>query len=142
MRPGITFVITVLLSACQTGGEVSSSGSASGAISGLTTKAIADDMASRLAERMPQATTVIRLRQASSDYSTALEAALKVRGYTVVTDGSAVSGKAVELQASIEQVDDQFLAQISTSSTAIAQAYQATATGASPSSALSIFTRN
>lgn len=143
MRQGVTFVmIAIFLSACQTGGGIFKTGTAVGAVSGSAKQAIADDMADRLAEQMPPATTVIWLKNEQSDYSKAVEVALESRGNKVVKDGSEGNEKAVELHFSVERVDDQFLAQLSTPSITMARAYRSTDTGASPSSALSILVRN
>ena len=101
-------------------------------------------MASRLAEQIgPAGTTTIKMEKDSTDFATALEAALKGWGYTVITDGKAGKDvKPVELAYSIDGVDGQVLARLSTPSIALGRAYTATPAGAVPASPLSIMQRN
>jgi hypothetical protein len=77
-----------------------------------------------------------------SDFAVALEAAMKGWGYTVVTDTGAKDGKAVELSYSLQGMDGQLLARVSTSAIALGRAYTASSTGAVPASPLSIMQRN
>lgn len=133
-----------LLTGCQTAGDTLDTGSAPTAISGPAASAIAGDMASRLAEQIGSAgRSKIKMDKGASEFAVALEAALKGWGYTVVTDGKAGKGvKPVELSYSIDSVDGQILAQLSTPSIALGRAYTATPGGAAPASPLSIMQRN
>lgn len=132
------------LAGCQTADDTLATGSAPTAISGPAASAIAGDMTSRLAERIgPAGSTTIKMDKGTSEFAVALEAALKGWGYTVVTDGKAGKGaKPVELSYSIDRVDGQILAQLSTPSIALGRAYTATPGGATPASPLSIIQRN
>ncbi|AUW47702.1 conjugal transfer protein TrbH [Rhizobium leguminosarum] len=138
------FSAAALLSGCQTADALTTSSPAV-AVTGPAANAIAGDMASRLAERIGPAgaTTTIKMEKDTSDFATALEAALKGWGYTVVTDGKiAKDVKPIELSCSIEGFDGQVLARLSTSSIALGRAYTPTAAGATPASPLSIMQRN
>jgi hypothetical protein len=115
------------------------------AVTGPAASAIAGDMASRLAEQIGPAgaTTTIKMETDTSEFASALEAALKGWGYTVITDGKVAKDvKPVELAYAIEGFDGQVLVQVSTPSIAIGRAYTPTATGATPASPLSIMQRN
>ncbi|AVC45451.1 MULTISPECIES: conjugal transfer protein TrbH [Rhizobium] len=139
------FIAAALLSGCQTADDALTTSSTPVAVTGPAASAIAGDMASRLAEQIgPEgATTTIKMKKDTSDFATALEAALKGWGYTVVTDGKiAKDVKPIELSYSIEGFDGQVLARLSTSSIALGRAYTPTAAGAVPASSLSIMQRN
>ncbi|TXR50469.1 conjugal transfer protein TrbH [Phyllobacterium endophyticum] len=145
MRKFLICLITVaLLSGCQTTEDGLSTSSTPIAVTGPAASAIAGDMASRLAEQIGSAgTTTIKMKKESSDFAAALKAALKGWGYTVITDGK--GGKdvePVELAYSIDGVDGQLLARLSTPTIALGRAYAVTAAGAVPASPLSIMQRN
>ena len=115
------------------------------AVTGPAASAIAGDMASRLAEQIgpARAATTIKLEKDTSEFATALEAALKGWGYTVVTDGkTAKDVKVVELAYAIEGFDGQVLVRVSMHSITLGRAYTPTAAGATPASPLSIMQRN
>ncbi|TAY63440.1 conjugal transfer protein TrbH [Rhizobium ruizarguesonis] len=139
------FIAAALLSGCQTADDALTTSSTPVAVTGPAASAIAGDMASRLAEQIGPAgaATTIKMKKDTSDFATALEAALKGWGYTVVTDGKiAKDVKPIELSYSIEGFDGQVLARLSTSSIALGRAYTPTAAGAVPASSLSIMQRN
>jgi len=145
MRKLLIMIITAsLLSGCQTAEDGLTTSSTPVAVTGPAASAIAGDMASRLAEQIgPAGTTTLKMEKDTSDFAAALEAALKGWGYTVITDGKVgEDGKAVELAYSIDDVDGQVLARLSTPSIALGRAYTATAAGATPASPLSILQRN
>ena len=139
------FVVAALLSGCQTADDAKATSSTPLAVTGPTASAIAGDMASRLAEKIGPAgaTTTIKMETDTSEFASALEAALKGWGYTVITDGKVAKDiKPVELAYAIEGFDGQVLVQVSTPSIAIGRAYTPTAAGATPASPLSIMQRN
>ncbi|MDH0872642.1 conjugal transfer protein TrbH [Agrobacterium pusense] len=145
MRKRIAIIIaTAMLSGCQTPEDGLTTSSTPVAVTGPAASAIAGDMASRLAEQIgPAGVTTLKMEKDSSDFSTALEAALKGWGYTVITDGKVAKDvKPVELAYSIDGVDGQVLARLSTPSIALGRAYTATPAGAVPASPLSIMQRN
>lgn len=138
------FIITAILSGCQTADETLTTSSTPIAVTGATASAIAGDMTSRLAEQVgPAGTTTLKMDKDTSEYAAALEAALKGWGYTVIADGKVGKDqKPVEVAWSIDSFDGQVLARISTPSIALGQAYMATSAGATPASPLSIMQRN
>ncbi len=140
----VVIATATLISGCQTAEDELTTSSTPVTVSGPAASAIAGDMASRLAEQIgPAGTTALKMEKDSSDFATALEAALKGWGYTVITDGKVAKDvKPVELAYSIDGVDGQVLAQLSTPSIALGRAYTASATGATPASPLSIIQRN
>jgi hypothetical protein len=146
MRKHLAIIITAaaMLSSCQTAEDGLTTNSAPTTVTGPAASAIAGDMASRLAEQIgPAGTTTIKMEKDASDFATALEAALKGWGYTVITDGKdGKDVKPVELAYSRDGVDGQVLARLSTPSIALGRAYTATAAGAVPASPLSIMQRN
>lgn len=137
-------IITAILSGCQTADETLTTSSTPIAVTGATASAIAGDMASRLAEQAgPAGTTTFKMIKDTSEYSAALEAALKGWGYTVITDGKVGKDqKPVEVAWSIVSFDGQVLARVSTPTIALGRAYTATSAGATPASPLSIMQRN
>ncbi|MBX4899578.1 MULTISPECIES: conjugal transfer protein TrbH [Rhizobium] len=146
MRKLLAFLIAaVLLSGCQTGDDALTTNTTPVTVTGSAASAIAGDMASRLAEQIgpASAATTIKMEKDTSEFATALEAALKGWGYTVVTDGKVAKDiKPVELAYAIEGSDGQVLARVSTPSIALGRAYTPTASGATPASPLSIMQRN
>ncbi|MBY3165774.1 conjugal transfer protein TrbH [Rhizobium leguminosarum bv. viciae] len=146
MRKLLTyFVVGALLSGCQTADDALTTSSTPVAVTGPAASAIAGDMASRLAEQIGPAgaTTTIKMETDASEFASALEAALKGRGYTVVRDGKVAKDiKPVELAYAIEGFDGQLLARVSTPSIALGRAYTPTTAGATPASPLSIMQRN
>ncbi|MBY5571803.1 conjugal transfer protein TrbH [Rhizobium leguminosarum] len=139
------FIAAALLSGCQTADDALTTSSNPVAVTGPAAGAIAGDMASRLAEQISPAgaTTTIKMETDTSEFASALEAALKGWGYTVVRDGKVAKDiKPVELAYAIEGFDGQVLARVSTPSFALARAYTPTAAGATPASPLSIMQRN
>ncbi|MBO9126339.1 MULTISPECIES: conjugal transfer protein TrbH [unclassified Rhizobium] len=140
----VIMIIATLLSGCQTAEDGLTTSSTPVAVTGPAASAIAGDMASRLAEQIgPASTTTLKMDKDSSDFATALEAALKGWGYTVITDSKVGKDvKPVEIAYSVDGVDGQVLARLSTPSVALGRAYTATAAGATPASPLSIMQRN
>ncbi|QPB24816.1 conjugal transfer protein TrbH [Rhizobium sp. 007] len=141
-----TFIVAAaLLSGCQTADNTLTTNSTPVAVTGPAASAIAGDMASRLAEQVGPAgaATTIKMGKDTSEFATALEAALRGWGYTVVTDGKVAKDvKPGELAYAIDGLDGQVLVRLSTPSIALSRAYTPTAAGASPASPLSIMQRN
>lgn len=137
------FAITIVLSGCQsmgTDGLVASN--APPEISGATASAIAGDMVSRLAEQIGPGKATVALKPDASPFGQALEAALKVWGYAVVTDQKTDSGTTIiPLAYIIVPFEGQVLARLSTHSVELGRAYTVTASGAAPASALSLMRR-
>lgn len=145
MKKTIAGLLTLsILSGCQTADQTLTIYSTPVTVTGATAHAIAGDMASRLAEQMgPAGTTAIKIDKNTSEYATALEAALKGWGYSVIADGKAGKDqRPVEVAWSIDSFDGQVLARLSTPAIALSRAYTATPEGATPASPLSIMQRN
>lgn len=140
MRSAILpLVFAIALAGCQATDDALTTESTPSVITGPAASAIAGDMASRLAEQMgPAAKVPIKMDKDSSEFSTALEAALKGWGFAVITDGKVdKSVKPIELAYSIDSADGQILARLWTPSVAISRVYAPTAAGADPVSPLS-----
>jgi hypothetical protein len=133
---------TLLVSGCQTTDGGLSVNSAPVAISSAAASAIAGDLASRLAEQVPLATTTVRMETDKSDFAVALGAAMQGWGYTVVPDAGTRDSKSIKLDYSLQDIDGQLLAQVSTPAIALGRAYTVSNTGAVPASPLSIMQRN
>jgi type IV secretion system protein TrbH len=138
-----SFLLAILLglAGCQTV-EDGLTTSSTPVVSSSAASAIAGDLASRLAEQMPPAANPVRLKSDRSDFAVALEAALKGWGYSVTTEANAKNDTTIELTYSIQGIDGQMLAQVSTPSIALGRAYIASAGGATPASPLSLMQRN
>lgn len=135
----IPLIFVTFLAGCQVTEETLMSASMPSAFSGPAASAIAGDMASRLVEQMgPAAKVPIKMDKDSSEFSSALEAALRGWGFTVFTDGKIdKTAKPIELGYSIDSVDGQILARLWTPSIAISRVYAPTSAGADPVSPLS-----
>ncbi|AVA24436.1 conjugal transfer protein TrbH [Rhizobium sp. NXC24] len=143
MHKLLVIIISGFLTACQTEEDGLDARLNAAPVSGPAASAIAGDMASRLAEQIgPVSSTTIKMEKDTSEFATALQAALKGFGYTVLTDGKVGKDvKPVELTYSIDGTQDQVLARLSTPSITLGRAYKATAAGATPASPLSIMQR-
>ncbi|TCL66348.1 conjugal transfer protein TrbH [Rhizobium sp. BK251] len=137
-------LIAALASGCETADDALTTSATPVAVTSRAASAIAGDMASRLAEQIgAAATTTIKMDKDDSDYASALEAALKGWGYSIITDGKVSKDqRPTELAWSIDTIDGQVLARLTTPSIALGRAYLPTATGATPASPLSIMQRN
>jgi len=135
----LSLAFVVALAGCQTTDDALTTESTPTTITSPAASAIAGDMASRLAEQMgPAAKVPIKMEKDPSDFSTALEAALKGCGFAVITDGKVDKAvKPIELAYSIDSADGQILARLWTPSVSISRVYAPTAAGADPVSPLS-----
>ncbi|MCA1868004.1 conjugal transfer protein TrbH [Agrobacterium genomosp. 3] len=142
----LLFVAGVLLSGCQTGTDEITASAAPSTVTGPVASAIAGDIAGRYAEQAGSTATPIRLHSDASDFATALEAALKGWGFTVVTDDKARSvkntAKPIELAYSLIDVDGQVLVRLSSETLELGRAYSVSSGGATPASPLSLMKRN
>ncbi|MGO6746651.1 conjugal transfer protein TrbH [Rhizobium ruizarguesonis] len=135
--------LAILPSGCQLmGTEGLASSSAPPEISGPASSAIAGDMVSRLAEQIGRGKATVALKTDTSRFGRALEAALRGWGYAIVTDQKTDGATTViPLAYMILAVDGQVLARLSTTTLELGRAYSVTASGATPSSALSLMRR-
>jgi hypothetical protein len=142
----LLFVAGVLLSGCQTGTDEITTSAAPSTVTGPVASAIAGERGGRYAELGGSPATPIRLHRDASDFATALEAALKGWGFTVVTNDKARSvkntAKPVELAYSLIDVDGQVLVRLSSETLELGRAYSVSSGGATPASPLSLMKRN
>ncbi|OJU48904.1 MAG: conjugal transfer protein TrbH [Mesorhizobium sp. 61-13] len=136
-------VLAIVLSGCQSlGTDGLAASDAPDDISGPAASAIAGDMVSRLAEQIGPGTATVSLKQDSSPFGQALEAALKGWGYAVVTDQKTDGATStVPLAYVLVPYEGQVLARLSTNSVELGRAYTVTQAGALPASALSVMQR-
>lgn len=126
-------------SGCQAVDTVEANRSGHAVVSDAAAGVIAGDMASRFAEAVPvKSTPSIRMRLDDTEFAIALEAALKGWGYKLVTGSDNPSAKPIELSYSLYSFERQVLARLTTPTTALGRTYSVTASGALPSSPLSI----
>lgn len=146
IRPFLAVLFPIALSACQTGADGLTTSAAPVDISGAAASAIAGDMAGRFAEHASSTSPSIMLRRDKSEFSTALESALKGRGFTVVSDGRDTGDKdgseAMVLAYSITQSHGQVLARLSADSLELGRVYSISNGVAEPASPLSVMKRN
>ncbi len=143
-RTLLPLFFSVLLSGCQTSTDGSIASPETKAVTGRAASAIAGDMAARLAEQIGGAgKTVVMLDDGPTEIATALEAALKGWGFSVVSNQKdPKAAKPVRLGWSIDEVDGQVLARLWTPSIALGRTYRLTTAGAEPASPLSVLRRN
>lgn len=133
----------IILSGCQSlGTDGLAASDAPADISGPAASAIAGDMVSRLAEQIGPGTATVSLKQDSSPFGQALEAALKGWGYAVVTDQKTDgAARTVPLAYVLVPHEGQVLVRLSTNSVELGRAYIVTQAGAQPASALAVMQR-
>ncbi|MEZ5784549.1 MAG: conjugal transfer protein TrbH [Rhizobiaceae bacterium] len=136
-------VLAIVISGCQSlGTDGLAASDAPDDISGPAASAIAGDMVSRLAEQIGPGTATVSLKQDSSPFGQALEAALKGWGYAVVTDQKTDGAtRTVPLAYVLVPHEGQVLARLSTNSVELGRAYTVTQAGAQPASALAVMQR-
>jgi hypothetical protein len=136
--------ILLLVGGCQSTDDATTTVTTPAVVIEPVASAIAGDMAARLVESIgPTGSTSIQMQRDKTDYSTALEAALKGWGYKVMPGGEPEGKqKPLELSYSLDSLDGQLLAQVATPSIALARTYVSTNTGAIAFSPLSIMQRN
>ncbi|MUZ65820.1 conjugal transfer protein TrbH [Agrobacterium vitis] len=141
--PAVACALALFLSGCQSlGTDGLASSNAPAEISGPAASAIAGDIVSRLAEQIGPGTATVSLKQDSSPFGQALEAALKGWGYAVVTDQKTDgAARTVPLAYVVFPFESQVLARLSTNSVELGRAFTVTTTGAQPASALSVMKR-
>lgn len=144
MRMLFTLIPIAALSGCQSTDGILATTSVATSVAEPAASAIAGDMTARLAEQIgPAGTKSIKMQKNTTEYASALEAALKGWGYTVITDEKdAKDLKPVEIFYSLHSFDGQLLAYLATPSVALGRAYNVTGDGATASSPLSVMQRN
>ena len=140
---GAMSFVALALTGCQTiGSDALVASTAPPELSGPAASAIAGDMVSRLAEQIGPGTATIVLKRGTSPFGEALEASLRGWGYAVVTDQTTDGkSKTIALAYVILPFDGQVLARLSTANVEIGRAYNASASGATAASPLSVMQR-
>jgi hypothetical protein len=129
------------LGGCATLFGIGDDGLASAApaqLSPAAASAIATDLVGDLTSHIGPGKNTIVLKTDGSSFGSSLEEALKSSGYAVVTDQPVDKKADVTLAYVIDNFDGGVLARLSTPSLDIGRAYQITATGATPTSPLSV----
>ena len=131
-----------LLTGCQTfGTESFLESSAPAELSAPAAAAMAGDLVPKLAEQIGPGTATIALKPDSSAFGSALESSLRAWGYAVTTEQGSKDAKVIQLAYVLAPVDGLVLARLSTDAVEIGRVYSADATGAAPSSPLSVMRR-
>ncbi len=129
-----------LLGGCDTlwGSNGTIASAAPTELSAGAVNAIATDMVSSLTGQLGTGTNTIIVKEDGSSFGPALEQALKTSGYAVVTDQPFNLKTGVALSYVVDDFDGGVLARLSTPAVDLGRAYQVTASGATPSSPLSV----
>lgn len=138
-RIGMGMTFAAILSACQTLGGV-------GLVPSMVTidiapeaaDAIATDMVGRFSEQIGPGNNTVVLTPDNSIFGRALVAALRVRGYGIVTDQQTRGTQTVPLAYVVDDFEGSVLVRLSTSTVDLTRMYKPTATGAEPVSPLSV----
>lgn len=102
---------------------------------------ISGDMVGRLAEHVGPGSTTIALTPDGSVFGQALEASLKGWGYAIVTDQQTKGMVTVPLAYVVDAFEGSVLVRLSTSTVDITRMYKLSATGAEPTSPVSVMQR-
>lgn len=103
---------------------------------------VAGDMVAKLSEHVGAGTGTIYLKADNSQFGLALESSLRGWGYAVAeTDQKPTDDAVIPLAYTIDSDAGQIFVRLTTPTVELARTYQATATGASPSSPVSVLTR-
>jgi hypothetical protein len=138
----ILLFLAISLAACQTLGNAGLiTSSVTTELTPEAANGIAGDLVGRLAEKVGPGTNTIQLRGDGSAFGQALESSLKGWGYAVVTDQKA-DGATVPLAYVIDSFEGSILARLSTPSLDLTRMYQLGATGATPTSPVSVIQRD
>lgn len=129
---------------CQTLGLGSSSVLVSADHAQVSTAAaavVAEDLVGRLAEMVGPGTGTISIEPDNSPFAAALEQSLRDWGYAVAVDQEAEGENIIPVAYVIDTFEDSILARLSTNTVDLGRAYALTATGATPTSPLSVLRR-
>lgn len=103
---------------------------------------VAGDMVAKLSEHVGAGTGTIALKADNSEFALALENSLRGWGYAVAEADQQPSGDTIiPLAYTIDSDAGQIFARLTTPTVELARTYQATPTGASPTSPVSVLTR-
>ncbi|MGX1501027.1 hypothetical protein ACSSV1_006096 [Labrenzia sp. MBR-25] len=103
---------------------------------------VAGDMVAKLSEHVGAGTGTIFLKADNSQFGLALESSLRGWGYAVAEADQQPSGDTIiPLAYTVGSDAGQIFVRLTTPTVELARTYQATATGASPTSPVSVLTR-
>ena len=127
------------IASCQTfGTEGLIASSAPAELSSTTADTIARDLASKLVEHIGPGTGTIVLASTDAPFASALEAALRAKGYAVTREGAAGEGASIPLAYVVDRGVGEILVRLSSKTLDLTRTYRETPTGAVPSSPLSL----
>ena len=137
-----TLVLAVALAGCQTlGGSGLVASTVTTELTPEAATSIAGDMVGRFAEQVGPGTTTIVLTPDGSVFGQALEASLKGWGYAIVTDQQTKGTATVPLAYVVDAFEGSVLVRLSTKAVDITRMYKLSATGAEPTSPISVMQR-
>ena len=129
-----------LLAACQTlGSDRLIASVAPSEMPQPVAEAIAADLVEQFGKDVGPATGTIVLPADGSPFRAALEASLRAKGYAIGPGGE---GRAVPIAFVVDRADGEVMARLSTETLDLTRTYRETATGAQPSSPVSINRRD
>lgn len=132
----------VTLAACTTlGGTGLVASTVTAELTPEAATAIAGDMVGRLAEQVGPGSTTVALTPDGSVFGQALEASLKEWGYAIVTDQQTKRTTTVPLAYVVDAFEGSVLVRLSSSTVDITRMYKLSATGAEPTSPVSVMQR-
>lgn len=138
-RLATALLLAGLLAGCQTlgrGGRVASSVTTELTAAAATT--IADDLAAPLAAQIGAGTTTLALNQDGSSFGKAFEAALRGKGYAILTSQRSDAADVEPIAYVVDEFEGQVLVRISLQRMELTRVYERSAAGAEPISPLSV----
>ena len=137
----VTLCLGSLAACTTTGGQALVDSQVSAEISDEAASAIADDMVSQLADHVGPGATTIALKGDDASFGPALEAALRAKGYAVLTGQITDDASVVPLAYVIDPFESGVLVRVSTTRLELTRVYAQSATGADPASPMSVLQR-
>jgi hypothetical protein len=135
-------VLAGTLAACQTlGGTGLVASTVTMELTPEAATSIAGDMVGPFAEQVGPGNTTIVLTPDGSVFGQALEASLKGWGYAIVTDQQTQGTATVPLAYVVDAFEGSVLVRLSTRTVDITRMYKLSATGAEPTSPISVMQR-
>lgn len=136
----VVFVSASLAACTTTGGYFKPAASMDAAnLAAPTADAVAADMVARLAEQVGPGTGTIALKADNTAFATAFDKHLREWGYAV--HPLATGQGAIPIAYTVDALDGDVIARLSTPNFELARQYQATTTGAVPATPLSVMKR-
>ena len=137
----VTLCLGSLAACTTTGGSALVDSMVAADLSAEAARAIADDMVSQLEDHVGPGTTTIALKGDDASFGPALEAALRAKGYAVLTGQITDDASVVPLAYVIDPFESGVLVRVSTAKLELTRMYAPNATGAAPASPMSVMQR-